>query len=193
MRNYKNAEQRKAEIMEAAINLFSKQGFKKTTMEQVASSVKFARTSLYEYYKSKEDILYSLINEVVEKKIELPQNTSVKKQLEYLASHSIIRLQSNFTLYKILFQELPSLSNPTSDRIQTWQNHTMILVHQVIEQGIKKGAFNKDKKEEDIAFLYKALVGQRLADLLMLDKQVQPDVEAERLINLMWSGIGYIE
>lgn len=190
MRSYKNADQRRVEIQEAAIDLFSKKGFQATTMEQIASSVNIARTSLYEYFKSKEDILYSLIHEAVEKEIELPQNTSTRSKLEYLASHSIIRLQSNFTLYKILFQELPSLSNSTSDRIKTWQNHTMILVQQVIKEGIKNGAFNSNRKAEDVAFLYKALIGQRLAELLMLDEQVQPDVEASRLIDLMLSGVG---
>lgn len=190
MRSYKNAEQRKTEILEAALNLFSRQGFQVTTMEQIASYIKIARTSLYEYYKSKEDILYSLINEVVEEEREKPLEGSIRTQLEILAAESITRLQNNYTLYKILFQELPTLSNPTSDKIRAWQGRSMILVQKVIVKGIEEGVFKANRKAEDIAFVFKALIGQRLADLLMTDTQVQSEAEAKRLIDLMWIGIG---
>jgi len=190
MRSYKSADQRKSEILEAALNLFSKQGFQDTTMEQISSRIKMARTSLYEYYKSKEDILYSLINEIVEEEREKPLEGSIRAQLEVLAAESIERLQNNFTLYKILFQELPTLSNPTFDKIRSWQDRSMILVHEVIVNGIKEEAFKATRKPEDIAFVFKALIGQRLADLLITDTQVEPEVEAKRLIDLMWFGIG---
>jgi AcrR family transcriptional regulator len=190
MRSYKSAEQRKTEILEAALDLFSRQGFQDTTMEHISSCIKIARTSLYEYYKSKEDILYSLVNEIVEKEREKPLEGSIRTQLEVLAAESITRLQNNFALYKILFQELPTLSNPTSDKIRAWQGHSMILVQKVIVNGIEAGAFKANRKPEDIAFVFKALIGQRLGDLLMTDEQVEPEVEAKRLIDLMWLGVG---
>ncbi|SHF15780.1 TetR/AcrR family transcriptional regulator [Alkalibacter saccharofermentans] len=190
MRSYKSADQRKTEILEAALDLFSRQGFQDTTMEQISSHIKMARTSLYEYYKSKEDILYSLINEIVEEEREKPLEGSIRAQLEVLAAESIARLQKNFTLYKILFQELPTLSNPTFDKIRAWQGRSMILVHEVIVNGIKEEAFKATRKPEDIAFVFKALIGQRLADILITDTQVEPEVEAKRLIDLMWFGIG---
>lgn len=190
MRSYKSAEERKNEIMEAALELFSKQGYQITTMEHIASSIKIARSSLYEYYKSKEDILYSLINEIVKEERENPLEGSIRTQLETLAVESINRLQNNFTLYKILFQELPSLSNPTSDKIRTWQGHSMIKVQKVIEKGIEEGVFDSNLKSEDMAFVFKALIGQRLADLLMTNTQVVPEEEANRLIGLMWMGVG---
>lgn len=190
MRCYKNGEQRRTEILQAALDLFSRQGFQNTTMEHIASYIKIARTSLYEYYKSKEDILYSLINEIVEKERENPLVGSIRTQLEVLAAESIDRLQNNFTLYKILFQEMPTLANPTSDKIRAWQSRSMILVQKVITKGIEEGDFKADRKPEDIAFVFKALIGQRIADLLVTDTQVEPKAEAKRLIDLMWLGIG---
>lgn len=190
MRSYKSAEQRKTEILKVASELFSKHGFQNTTMEHIASSIKIARTSLYEYYKSKEDILYSLINEIVEEERENALEGSIRTQLEVLAAESIARLQNNFTLYKILFQEMPTLSNPTSDKIKSWQSRSMMLVQKVIMSGIEEGVFRANLKPEDIAFVYKALIGQRLADLLITDAQVEPEAEAKLLIDLMWLGIG---
>ncbi len=53
-------EERKAKIHEAAIQLFSKQGFTKTTMEQVAENAGFAVGTLYNYYPSKGDLLLNI-------------------------------------------------------------------------------------------------------------------------------------
>jgi hypothetical protein len=88
------------------------------------------------------------------------------------------------------FQEMPTLSNTTSDKIKVWQGRSMTLVQMVIVNGIEEGVFRANRKAEDIAFVFKALIGQKLADILITDTQVVPEAEAKRLIDLMWLGIG---
>ncbi|MES0445714.1 MAG: TetR/AcrR family transcriptional regulator [Desulfobacterales bacterium] len=51
-------ERRHRQIVDAAVQLFIKNGFHKTTTRQIASAVGFSIGSLYEYITSKEDILY---------------------------------------------------------------------------------------------------------------------------------------
>jgi len=50
--------QRHRQIVDAAVHLFIKQGFHKTTTRQIARAAGFSIGSLYEYIASKEDILY---------------------------------------------------------------------------------------------------------------------------------------
>ena len=50
--------QRHRQIVEAAVQLFIKQGFHKTTTRQIARAAGFSIGLLYEYIASKEDILY---------------------------------------------------------------------------------------------------------------------------------------
>lgn len=49
---------RHRQIVDAAVQLFIKNGFHKTTTRQIASAAGFSIGSLYEYISSKEDILY---------------------------------------------------------------------------------------------------------------------------------------
>ena len=51
-------EQRHRQIVDAAVQLFIKQGFHKTTTRQIARAAGFSIGLLYEYIASKEDILY---------------------------------------------------------------------------------------------------------------------------------------
>lgn len=55
-----NPHGRKQEIIEAAREVFSKYGYKKTTMDDVASSLNITRSALYYYYKNKDDIFLAV-------------------------------------------------------------------------------------------------------------------------------------
>jgi AcrR family transcriptional regulator len=51
-------ERRRRQIADAAVHLFIKKGFHKTTTRQIARTAEISIGSLYEYFNCKEDILY---------------------------------------------------------------------------------------------------------------------------------------
>jgi AcrR family transcriptional regulator len=51
----------KEKILEAAIDLFFKAGFVKASIRDIAQKVGIAKSSVYEHFKSKDDILYQII------------------------------------------------------------------------------------------------------------------------------------
>ncbi|MBF0528474.1 MAG: TetR/AcrR family transcriptional regulator [Deltaproteobacteria bacterium] len=51
-------EKRRRQIVEAAVELFVRQGFHQTTTREIARAAGFSIGTLYEYIKSKEDVLY---------------------------------------------------------------------------------------------------------------------------------------
>jgi len=54
-------EQYRLEILQAAEQVFARQGFHKTTMEEVADECGWSKGTLYLYFKSKEDLFFSVI------------------------------------------------------------------------------------------------------------------------------------
>jgi AcrR family transcriptional regulator len=62
-------ERRRRQIIDAAVPLFVKQGFHKTTTRQIARAAALSVGSLYEYVTSKEDILY-LVCESIHAEVE---------------------------------------------------------------------------------------------------------------------------
>ena len=55
----------KQEILEAALELFSVQGFEATSISQIASAVGIRKASLYSHFESKQAILDTLVQEVL--------------------------------------------------------------------------------------------------------------------------------
>ncbi len=57
-------DRRRRQIADAAVQLFIKKGFHKTTTRQIAAAAGFSIGSLYEYFASKEDILYMVCESI---------------------------------------------------------------------------------------------------------------------------------
>ena len=56
------AKQRQEEIVRAASKRFSRHGFGKTTLDEIARDVRIGKPTIYHYFKSKDELYYSSIN-----------------------------------------------------------------------------------------------------------------------------------
>jgi AcrR family transcriptional regulator len=56
------AKERQEEIIRAAAKRFSRHGFTKTTLDEIARDVRIGKPTIYHYFKSKDDLFYSSIN-----------------------------------------------------------------------------------------------------------------------------------
>ncbi|SHF36678.1 transcriptional regulator, TetR family [Thermoanaerobacter uzonensis DSM 18761] len=89
----------KEKIFKAAIKTFSKSGFYKTTMEEIAENAGVAKGTLYYHFKSKDDILEFLIDEGIKilKQEAIEEIGRLNNAVEKL--RKIIFVQTNF-LYR---------------------------------------------------------------------------------------------
>lgn len=56
---------REKQIKEAALRLFSERGFHNTTVTQIAEAAELGKGTIYWYWKSKEDLAFSLVEEML--------------------------------------------------------------------------------------------------------------------------------
>ena len=56
------AKQRQEEIVRAASKRFSRHGFGKTTLDEIARDVRIGKPTIYHYFKSKDELFYSSID-----------------------------------------------------------------------------------------------------------------------------------
>ena len=57
----------KQEILEAALDLFSVQGFEATSLSQIADAVGIRKASLYSHFENKQAILDALVRDVLDR------------------------------------------------------------------------------------------------------------------------------
>ena len=59
---------RKGEIITAAERVFAEKGFNSTTLDDIAGSAEFGKGTLYNYFKGKEEIYESIVDDVIANK-----------------------------------------------------------------------------------------------------------------------------
>ena len=152
----------KQEILEAALELFSVQGFEATSISQIAGAVGIRKASLYSHFESKQAILDELVKEVLKQYAahSIFAKTDWGKDSDNLPmtpddSVQMIKGQIRYILHdphiskarKMLVIE--QFQNPELAKLQTKQNYSDVLEYftGLIGQLIRHGVLADDDPE----------------------------------------------
>lgn len=153
MRVVKDADVRKAEILDAAEKLFNEKGYSKATTEDILEMTGIARGTLYYHFKSKEDILLAMIERQIEQRRQtmrdIAENTAISA-VEKL--FQVIELLShNGTLAEGLHEKENSELHQKSFQ-RSLLRYTPVMT-EIVEQGIKSGEFSTPYPKESVELL----------------------------------------
>ena len=106
----------KTKTIEAAIKLFAKQGYQGTSTLQIAKEAGVSQATVFKYFKTKEDLLHSIIVPVIPKLflnlLKRTQNTNSLEELNnYVVEDRIAFLKENRNTIKIIFSEILTNEN----------------------------------------------------------------------------------
>ena len=152
----------KREILDAALELFSVQGFEATSISQIASAVGIRKASLYSHFDSKQAILDALVQEVLEQYAmhsifaradwekdagSLPQTPNDAVQMIQGQIRYILHDPAISRARKMLVIE--QFQNPKLAKLQTKQNYSDVLGYftGLIKCLIQKGVLAEDDPE----------------------------------------------
>ena len=106
----------KKKTIEAAINLFAKQGYHGTSTLQIAKEAGVSQATVFKYFKTKEDLLYAIRVPIIPKLflnfINRTQNTnSLEELISYAVEDRMMFLKENKNTVKIVFSEILTNEN----------------------------------------------------------------------------------
>jgi len=157
--------ERRSAVLKAAELIFSKKGFHKSTMAEIAQIAEFATGTLYNFFKNKADLYITVIEEKSE---ELFQNiakeiSNVKGNLEekitsLIKAHlSFFEKNSNF--FKIFLAQRAAFEGVARDEIGEKLHKIYLkyidMITDIIESGLKQSEF-KGLNPREVAY---ALLG----------------------------------
>lgn len=148
----------KARIVKSAWNLFYKNGYEQTTVEEIIATSKTSKGTFYHYFKGKEALLNSLSYLFDEKYEELvpliDDNMSCRDKLLYLnhelfdmIEHSIdIKLLASLYSSQLVTKDKKSLSDKKRFYFQ-W-------ITEIIEAGLESGEFKNSSSAGELMNIY---------------------------------------
>ena len=183
----------KEKIVQAAITTFSKYGYDKTRMDDIAKSAKLGKGTLYLYFKSKEELFYDISeNSIKELKEQLSKLFSKKEDLVHDAEKFYDQYRNLIhDSEKVSFEMIAESSrNPKLRKVLYEQRMKVYdIVIDYLRRQIEKGFFRKDVDVNAIASGLVALYdGLTISKLLGISEHYNKKTWAQT-IRAIFTGI----
>jgi len=142
----KGAEERKNEILDAADELFAKNGFDGTSTNDILGKVGIARGTLYHHFKSKEEIMDALIERYSDQLLGAARAVAADKTIPLV--DRIIRVVMSMNLSGGSSEEIMEHIHRPQNALMHQKIHKMIIngltpiLAEIIREGIEQGVFH---------------------------------------------------
>lgn len=190
----RNHKEMKALIVEAAREVFALYGYRKTTLDDIAASLYKAKSSIYYYFKSKEDVFKAVIeNEVLranrEIKNAINQETIPEMKLRAYFKTIMKFIRETISYYKLMQEEMLEVLSFADEMKEEHKKDAIHIIAGILKEGIETGDFaiaDTEGTAEAIMFAFDGLCNP------FFEKDyVYRDIEKkfDNLINLILNGI----
>ena len=159
MRINKDYDERRSEILKAAMQLFGSKGYAKTTINDILKEVQIAKGTFYYYFKSKEEVLDAIIEEITNVAVLNVQMIINKQDLNPIEKliRSIMALNVKTTENECILEELHAPENALMHQksLKLMVEKIAPMLASIVEEGIQQGVFKK-KFTQELAELFLA-------------------------------------
>ena len=187
----------KDEVKEAIVNvarhIFSRFGFKKTTMDEIAIATRKGKSSIYYYFASKEEIFQA----VVEKEAEILKQELIKATNETdspaqkLKMHVLIRMRTleklaNF--YSAIKDDYLGHLDFIEKIRKKYDQEEIQMMESILVEGVKNGIFEIDDTSLAAIAIVTALKGMEIP-LFWGVEEKDLETRLDHLIHILFNGV----
>jgi len=148
-------ERRKQQIINTAKEMFIEKGFQSTHIGQVCEKLNIARGTVYQYFSNKKEILYALLDTVIESIDDVldpddlkefmgkkPEPSSVIDFINKRISSSIEMIISEPIVIKLIFKDIVGIDTEVVERVNKSIDSIKAVIAREIEGLIEQGVFS---------------------------------------------------
>jgi len=180
---------REQQMLDAAMQMFSANGYRETSMDAIAAAAQISKPMLYLYYGSKEELFGAVLSreltrfiDAVRAEIDLKQ--SPRELLRSTIVSVLTYIDANRASWIVIYSQATS-SQAFAHTVREGREKIIDLVARLLEAGTRK-----PMPDNDFLMMAVALVGAGEAVAARVSVG-DADVEesSELLINLFWRGL----
>lgn len=166
----KAQEEKRLQIMEAALRRFGHFGISKTTMTEIAADLAMSKASLYYYFPDKTTLFISSLELVIHRSFSRLQEAvnrceNGEEALLLLIDERMSFLLEHYKLFEHFFGPSPVPPRALTSLIEETQSQQVGLLRQIIQKGVESGEFRSANVDKVARILLYALEGMRLSVL----------------------------
>jgi AcrR family transcriptional regulator len=160
-------EKRRDQMIQGAVKLFKEKGFHRTTTREIAKEAGFSIGTLYEYIRTKEDVLFlvcdSIYEEVNDRLSGLSMNDGTLDGIK-LAIHQYFKLIDGMSdEFLVMYQESKSLPKDALQYVLKKEMLMVALFENLLQSCADSGELRIEQKEIELAAHHIVVQGQMWA------------------------------
>lgn len=187
--------ERKAQIINAAEDVFTQKGFNEARMDDIADKTGLSKGALYLYFKSKDDLIIAILDRMFQREMKQMEGLD---QADLSAADAIWKMTEAVTnnilgfvrLVPIVYQflALAFRNKYVQKALKKYINQYIDMITPIIEQGIRSGEFRKVNARE-VAIAMSAIIEGTLL-LWVYDRDlVEPEKHIRSGVKLLLEGV----
>lgn len=186
----------KRKITHKSIELFERNGFTQTSIQDIVDELDVTKGTFYYYYTSKEQLLMDIhleyIDELLARQEEIIHcsKSTNKEKIVQLITHLIDDIENNGPRGRVFFREIRHLSEDNIAIVKEKRNQVRLNIEQVIENGIKEEEFASDLHADITSFAIMSLTNYSYQWF-----NPKGNINSEKLVelytNILFEGILY--
>ncbi len=189
-------EQIKDEILIAARSLFQRFGLKKTSMEEIADKAGKGKSTLYHYYKNKDEIFASVLDwECNEMMGELKENVYHKSTLKEKLLCLFYCKAKMFETYQVFGDSFKETFFTSLKRfkasIESFEEFQVFLIYQSLEKAKEEGEILPlpEEKQHFMAYMISKFYKGIYMQIIFEDKREEFEENFEKMLDILLEGI----
>ena len=139
----------KDSILDSAVKIFAQKGFELASVDDIAKQAGLAKGTLYYHFESKDELLFALIERGIDKftgilRSNLDAGTTPRHKLEIAIETQLAFFYEYEDFCRILLTEVWRFEIKWKKHIEQIQEKYLILIKNIIEEGMLSGDFNNE-------------------------------------------------
>ena len=188
-----NKEKVREKIINTAGHIFSRYGFRKTTIEEIANALKMGKSSIYYYFKSKEEIFEAVVlHEANILRNELTTTIkAVESPIDKMRNYVFVRMKafeklSNY--YNAIFDKNLDHFNFIENIRAKYDREELAILRLILYHGARKKVFNILNSEYTALAIQTTLKGLEVP-LFWKKKEVNIQNRLDAILDVLFNGI----
>lgn len=181
---------RREEIIAVALRLIEENGFPKTSMREIAVSANMGKSSLYDFFKTKDEIVVYAVEKEIEETIQkvhgiIADESSPEQCLRKIMLNHLGVPKQYRTVLMWLNTESDYLEEEYQKRLKIARYAYQDIIKTVIENGVSAGIFRKT----DANLMARLLINSVIAIVYTSRPSASPEMMLEETMNIFLHGI----
>ena len=158
---------RREQMIQGAIKLFKEKGFHRATTREIAKAAGFSIGTLYEYIRTKEDVLYLVCDSIYKQSMESLANFDLKagtvEDLKAAIREYFLQVDGMLDELTIMYQETKSLAKEAQIYVFNKEFEIVAVIERLLKRCVQSGEISMTDQQIHMAANNLVVQGQSWA------------------------------